>query len=691
VKGTMNMNRLPETLKLVKRWVLWKSETRHGKTTKVPYRLCGHKKASSTEPSSWGGFNEAFAASSQRGCGIGIVLGDGITGFDFDWKDTAEPGIPAIVQTLVETLGSYAEFSPSGRGVHVLVSGKKPSWATSKAVLAPGITMEAYSHSRFFTVTGDRIPGSSNEVVQRQEAIEAICEQYLKPSPTVAAMPAQSKGLSQVTPDLIARSRVAPLWAGDISGYASQSEADLALAGYLMWVTGNDISEADRLFRMSALYRDKWDRRLSANSGITYGQATLQKAAQVRTREQNYRPPRSAVEYAVPTQTPQLVEWELLESSWGAFDFAAAQILGLGITKDNRLAIPYQDDINGQTVGAVTVDFNKQHNSLSVNGVWVFDGDNPPMAHVSTIVNAPHLWLGLGDQYADNAYVGVGRSGLTEKAAAWLASLGGPIVLWFESTGGEYQVLEQVKGQLIRAGVDRRNILIPGDDYYGRDVLELRNGQAERPLRARLLNAKSMRTKRTGLYEGIITLMSNHKPNQRWTLAQIWGEIGVNHKGGRLKRGEPVDQNLIELLTDDRFYTKAAIIAGNIEKAKKVVIYAYMRDTLARNAIRYRLSKDGYIPMNKVQLSYAHCRGKGLRADIKHLSMVDLLAEVVAKWSDRFFKTIQPQAYQGAMQKRHTFWKNVYEKGTRVGQQMLSSIFPFHNVIALKSIGVMIV
>ncbi|MCX7802221.1 MAG: DNA primase, partial [Meiothermus ruber] len=60
----------------------------------------------------------------------------------------------------------------------------------------------------------------------------------------------------------------------------SHSEADLALASALMWWTGNDLERADRLFRQSALYRPKWDKK-HYSDGRTYGQATLEKARAV--------------------------------------------------------------------------------------------------------------------------------------------------------------------------------------------------------------------------------------------------------------------------------------------------------------------------------------------------------------------------------------------------------------------------
>jgi len=50
------------------------------------------------------------------------------------------------------------------------------------------------------------------------------------------------------------------LWDGDTSGFPSPSEADLALCSHLAWWTQKDRSEVDRLFRLSGLMRDKWNR-----------------------------------------------------------------------------------------------------------------------------------------------------------------------------------------------------------------------------------------------------------------------------------------------------------------------------------------------------------------------------------------------------------------------------------------------
>jgi len=81
------------------------------------------------------------------------------------------------------------------------------------------------------------------------------------------------------------------LWSGDCSGYASQSEADLALAGILAFWTGKDLSQMDRLFRRSGLFREKWDRK---QSGSTYGHITLKKAIG-ETRDVYHSPKKNAV------------------------------------------------------------------------------------------------------------------------------------------------------------------------------------------------------------------------------------------------------------------------------------------------------------------------------------------------------------------------------------------------------------
>ena len=57
--------------------------------------------------------------------------------------------------------------------------------------------------------------------------------------------------------------------------YGSQSDADMALVSYLCFWCGCVEEQIDRIFRTSALMRDKWDRE---QSGSTYGAITIRNA-----------------------------------------------------------------------------------------------------------------------------------------------------------------------------------------------------------------------------------------------------------------------------------------------------------------------------------------------------------------------------------------------------------------------------
>ena len=66
------------------------------------------------------------------------------------------------------------------------------------------------------------------------------------------------------------------LMQGDITGYGSQSEADIALCSVIAFWT-QDPTVIDAIFRQSQLYRDKWDEQ-HRTDGATYGEMTIEKA-----------------------------------------------------------------------------------------------------------------------------------------------------------------------------------------------------------------------------------------------------------------------------------------------------------------------------------------------------------------------------------------------------------------------------
>lgn len=138
----------PEGLKARPQWVVWRAVGE--KPDKVPYSARTGRMASSTDLLTWSTFEEALEAYKLHDYdGVGFVFcsGDPYVGVDLDGCRDRETGeIAPWADEVIRMLGGYAEVSPSGTGVHVIVRGKAPNRRRG--------SVEVYSTERFFTVTG---------------------------------------------------------------------------------------------------------------------------------------------------------------------------------------------------------------------------------------------------------------------------------------------------------------------------------------------------------------------------------------------------------------------------------------------------------------------------------------------------------------------------------------------------------
>ena len=139
------LENIPEELRQRPQWVVHKE--------KVPYIAGGVGRASSTDSLTWRTFEEAVQAlRTGRYDGIGFVFssGDPFAGVDLDKCRDPETGeLEEWAEKIVVAFGGYAEASPSGTGVHIIVRGKAPNKKRGR--------IEAYSSERFFTVTGEKL------------------------------------------------------------------------------------------------------------------------------------------------------------------------------------------------------------------------------------------------------------------------------------------------------------------------------------------------------------------------------------------------------------------------------------------------------------------------------------------------------------------------------------------------------
>lgn len=274
----MNLDKIPAELKQYPQWIVWRYESPYGsKPTKVPYNPANGFRASTTDRSTWGTFEAArntFANSNGSFAGIGFVFTpqDPFCGIDLD-DPNGDAEAFARQQAIFNYLPSYAEYSPSGKGVHIIA---KASTATGRK----RSLVEIYSQDRYFTMTGNVM--RDLPIADLQDEVAAVWDQM-----GIAADPSHFQGdpfqkqddeavytaaANAKNGDLFVR-----LWGGDWSGYPSNSdgtgssEADFALIDILAYYSKNRM-QIQRMFELSALgKRDKYAKASAARRATLIG------------------------------------------------------------------------------------------------------------------------------------------------------------------------------------------------------------------------------------------------------------------------------------------------------------------------------------------------------------------------------------------------------------------------------------
>lgn len=148
----MDYNNIPQELKDLDRWVVWRDG-------KIPYDAkYANSRASSTNPDTWASFEAATTAYEEcdQALGVGFVLnGDGLCGIDIDHCIQDGEIDPSALQLLDHLGTSYVSISPSGTGLRAfgyatpLLQGVKGTYE--------GLAIELYSSQRYLTITDNVI------------------------------------------------------------------------------------------------------------------------------------------------------------------------------------------------------------------------------------------------------------------------------------------------------------------------------------------------------------------------------------------------------------------------------------------------------------------------------------------------------------------------------------------------------
>ncbi|MEM3514613.1 MAG: hypothetical protein QW495_04735, partial [Candidatus Hadarchaeum sp.] len=175
---------IPEELRKTPQWICWRSELKEGgKLNKIPiapWRTGGEFAASVNDPANFTTFEVALRyAKEHPGVGVGFCFTQEDPYFGVDCDDCVnEAGeIDEFVRQLLAELNTYAEISPSGRGIKLIgKSREKPETSLRN----DDVGLEIYTRDRFFTITGNKLPEAPGEVCQRTTQLKELLKKYRK-------------------------------------------------------------------------------------------------------------------------------------------------------------------------------------------------------------------------------------------------------------------------------------------------------------------------------------------------------------------------------------------------------------------------------------------------------------------------------------------------------------------------------
>lgn len=268
----------------------WLKIKRKGKVVKIPVLPDGTY-GDVSDDSKFGDFKsrvDVLAVNNRlQGIGVKVTV---FTYLDID-SCVVDGKLDSRAERILQILGDkcYAEYSPSGHGLRIALRADGLIYDTDRyyiknpknhiEVYAPGAT------NRFVTLTGNAIQENDLSEDASAELMQVLDEFMLRPQPQKSPKRVVPPAYGYLTDEEVISKAVGAtngfefdaLWNGDAldEAGADHSSLDLSLCTRLAFWCGGDAEQIDRLFRQSALMREKWD---SKRGNTTYGDMTIKKA-----------------------------------------------------------------------------------------------------------------------------------------------------------------------------------------------------------------------------------------------------------------------------------------------------------------------------------------------------------------------------------------------------------------------------
>jgi putative DNA primase/helicase len=157
----------PKLLVEKPQWLVWKFESQPGdkKPRKVPYYAGGARRTGEqgsdddrAQLVSYATAQASAATGRYSGIGFAFLPGDGLIGIDLDSVIDEDGVFSERARNIIDACGSYTEFSPSRRGVHIFVAGESDTFKNN------AIGVEVFCGRQFFTWTGDHVSDTPLEI-----------------------------------------------------------------------------------------------------------------------------------------------------------------------------------------------------------------------------------------------------------------------------------------------------------------------------------------------------------------------------------------------------------------------------------------------------------------------------------------------------------------------------------------------
>jgi hypothetical protein len=169
----LDIDVVPYELRSRAQWLVWRFEPNlkkpEAKPLKVPYWTNGKKRygvqGDEKDRKNLVTLDVAMSVLAAdrpqpyAGIGFAFLPDDGLIGVDIDkCIDTDSGEISPMAMGIIGACASYTEYSPSGTGVHIIVSGHTETFKSNK------IGLEVFCSSQFFTFTGRLFAGAPDDV-----------------------------------------------------------------------------------------------------------------------------------------------------------------------------------------------------------------------------------------------------------------------------------------------------------------------------------------------------------------------------------------------------------------------------------------------------------------------------------------------------------------------------------------------